>query len=305
MASPLYKRDWESQFVAWSQPPGQTEQDRCDRAIGAVKKAFARSPLFATRATTTFVQGSYANRTNVRRDSDVDVGVLYTGTFHYDLPPGLSADQLGITPATYLYKQYKDEVERALVDYFGREYVTRGNKAFDVNENTYRVDADVVAVFEYRQYYLAQTGRIYYHSGTALKTDREGRLVTNFPQQQYDNGVAKNDETGRQFKKLVRIVKSLRNEMEDAGIAEARPMASFLLEGLVWNWPSELFCHSTWTATVTSFLAYIWRATATDAGCMLWNEVNDIKPLFGSHNEWTRLQVHAFAEAAYGYIESS
>jgi hypothetical protein len=40
-----------------------------------------------------------------------------------------------------------------LTDFFDRGAVQRGNKAFDVHANTYRVDADVVAAFEYRWYF--------------------------------------------------------------------------------------------------------------------------------------------------------
>ena len=94
---------------------------------------------------------------------------------------------------------------------------------------------------------MAHDGKIYYHKGTALITDRESRLVTNFPQQQHDIGVAKNSATGGSFKALVRIIKNLRNEMEEAGFPQAEPIASSLIESLVWNWPDELFEHSPWT----------------------------------------------------------
>ena len=65
--------------------------------------------------------------------------------------------QFWITGATYGYPQYKNDVGGALSDHLGANHVTRGDKAFDVHENTYRIDADVVAGFEYR-YYLAGGG---------------------------------------------------------------------------------------------------------------------------------------------------
>jgi len=40
-----------------------------------------------------------------------------------------------------------------LVDRFGRAVVKRGNRAFNIRENTYRVEADVVPLFEFRQYW--------------------------------------------------------------------------------------------------------------------------------------------------------
>jgi len=43
-------------------------------------------------------------------------------------------------------------VETALKNYFGSDKVIRGNKAFDIHANSYRVDADVVPAFAYRHY---------------------------------------------------------------------------------------------------------------------------------------------------------
>ena len=131
------RRDWERVFSTWSQPPGNTEQERCDRAVRMIKGAVTADPVLSTRNVHAFTQGSYWNRTNVRQDSDVDVCVLCKDTFLYDLSPGVSElKRLGITPASYGFDSYKNDVGRALVNKFGRAYVRRGNKAFDVNENS-------------------------------------------------------------------------------------------------------------------------------------------------------------------------
>lgn len=298
------KRDWEDTFTSWAPPPGKTEQERCEHAVNAIKKAISGSSALNQRSTRTFAQGSYANRTNVRQDSDVDVCILCSNTVYFDGPNGLTLADIGCVPATYAYDQYKNEVEAALVSYFGRDEVERGNKAFDIHKNTYRVDADAVACFEYRLYFFDDSGKLWYHLGTALITDREQRRITNFPEQQYDNGIAKNNATGRRFKALVRIIKKLRNEMDDVGIQEAGPMASFLLESLVWNWPDELFKQPSYTSMVKAFLVFVWEGTETETTCSTWKEENGIKYLFGAHNEWTRQRVHDFAQAAYGYIEA-
>ena len=136
------RRDWERVFSTWSKPPGKTEQERCDRALRAIKDAVAADATLATKSVRTFPQGSYRNRTNVRQDSDVDVCVLCEDTFYYGLPAGISAQDAGIFPATYKFGSYKNDVERALVNRLGRSNVRRGNKAFDVNESSRRVDAD-------------------------------------------------------------------------------------------------------------------------------------------------------------------
>lgn len=83
--------------------------------------------------------------------------------------------------------------------------VTRGNKAFDLHSNSYRVDADVVACFEHRRYNKDGT----YTKGTQFTT-KDGKTIVNFPEQHYANGVSKNNATGRRYKRVVRILKRLK-----------------------------------------------------------------------------------------------
>jgi tRNA nucleotidyltransferase (CCA-adding enzyme) len=70
-------RDWDVTFSFWGAPPSNTEQEKCGNAERAIRKAIAASSVLAAKQIDVFVQGSYANGTNVRQDSDVDVCVLY------------------------------------------------------------------------------------------------------------------------------------------------------------------------------------------------------------------------------------
>lgn len=301
------RRNWERTFDGWAQAPSQTEQEKCDRAVTAIKRAIDASPLLNNRSVTPFAQGSFANRTNVRQDSDVDVCVFSSETFFFDLPPGLTLQSIGGKPAAYSFDRYKTEVQVALVAHFGTRHVTRGNKAFDIHENTYRIDADAAPCFEYRLYYYDLSNQLQFVKGTALFADDSGsRRITNFPEQQYASGVAKNNATNRRFKAMVRIIKKLRNEMADLQIPAAEPIASFLIESLVWNWPTESFAASnSWTALVKAFLSYIWHATepGNEALTQNWRETNEIKIVFRPEVPWTREQVNAFALAAYTYVD--
>jgi len=245
-----------------------------------------------------FPQGSYRNRTNVKADSDVDVCVLCDETIFYELPQGMTVADVSITvPASYPYPRFKNEVESALRSYFGADYVTRGNKAFDIHENTYRVDADVVPCFEYRWYRQDRTFR----KGTAFEPDKGERII-NWPDQNYDNGVAKNKVTGGRFKDCVRILKRLRNKMADEKIAAAEPIPSFLIECLVWNVPNEGFGHDTYEADVRWVLAHLFNNTRKIEECQEWGEINEYKYLFRPAQPWTLERVHAFISAAWDYV---
>src|SRR5262249_55325956 len=65
------------------------------------------------------------------------------------------------------------------------------------------------------------------------------------PQQHYDNGVKKNDDTRRAYKAVVRILKNVRNHFVDHGLMKIEDMSSFFIESLVWNVPDSYFQGST------------------------------------------------------------
>lgn len=231
-------------------------------------------------------------------ESDVDVCVLCDETIFFELPENMAAADFGVvTPESYFYSRYKNDVQSALNEHFGADSVTRGNKAFDVHANTYRLDADVVPCFEYRRYWEDYT----FNLGTAFSPDNGGR-VFNYPEQDYENGIKKNTETGRRFKDSVRILKRLKYRMEDDRIPGASTTPSFLIECLVWNVPTDGFGHHSYTQDVRWSLAHIFNSTRAPGDCGEWCEVNGYKYLFHLSQPWRVSQAHDFASAAWDYV---
>lgn len=290
-------QDWEEKFKRWAAPPGKTEEERCSNAEKAISNAINASDKLNYRNIRVFTQGSYRNNTNVKADSDVDIGILCFDTFFYYLPEGYSRENFDIISATYSYEQFKNEVGEALISYFGSGAVSRGNKAFDVHETSYHVEADVVAFFEHRRY--STDGK--YLSGVELRPDNGGRVI-NWPEQHYQNGVEKNKATSRAYKSLVRILKSLCNEMSDQNIQQAKDVCGFLIECLVWNVPNSNFSHSDWTGDVRACLAHLFNNTKKEENCIDWGEVSELKYLFRGAQKWTRQQAFLFIDKAWDYI---
>ncbi len=295
-------RDWESVFCSWGSAPSQTEQQKAENAEVAIRKALKASSKLTSMTLEVFAQGSYKNRTNVRQDSDVDICVLYKDAFFadYKSSKGLSDESTGNHQSDYTYSQFKNDVGQALVDYFGKQFVTRGNKAFDIHKNTYRIDADVVPCLEHRRY-MGEPGAYYYEAGTQLLPDNGGRII-NWPKQNYDNGVDKNDRTSRQFKAVTRIFKRLRYELIDEGYSKAESIPSYLLECLAWNVPDDHFGTGSQVGDVRNALAYLWNNTRTDESCKEWGEVNELKYLFRAAQPWTRQNVNDSLQIAWEYI---
>ena len=301
-------RNWESDFSVWAQPPSKTEEQRSENAIRGTRAAVNGSSNLNQRRIKVFTQGSYRNRVNVRQDSDVDLGVmLYYDAFLDEYPEGKTRADFGNYDAGYSFSQFKDELEAALVDHFGRTAVKRGNKAFTIRENTYHVEADVVPLFEFRQYW--ERGN--YRAGVALMTD-QGKRIENYPERlveywpstplHYENGVSKNDNTRRRFKGAVRILKKIRSEMEDTGSSSAKSIPGYLPECLCWNVPNVAFTGSTWDARVQAVLMHLWNNTKDDESCKTWCEVDDIKYLFRASQPWARQAAHTFIDEAWDYI---
>lgn len=289
-------RQWENQFKEWAKPPGKAETDRCDNARSSIQNAMAASADLKERGVIAFAQGSYRNNTNVKKDSDVDVGILCTSTLLNSYPDGMSREDFGLGPSDYSYNQYKNEVEEALVKHFDRSAVTRGNKAFNIRENSYHVEADVAAFFEHRRYHKDRS----YIQGVALLTDDDNTRIINWPEQHYEEGCGKNNATGRRFKSVVRILKSLSHEMVDAGVSNG-DLPGFLIECLVFNVPNAYFEKDSYLDIVRDVLGYIFLNTKEEQLCKKWVEVSQLKWLFRASQPWTAEQAREFTHAALNF----
>lgn len=263
----------------------------------AVRNAIAASIKLKYKNIKVFSQGSYRNNTNVRNDSDVDLGVLCEETFFFNLPDGYTRDNFRISPATYSYEEFKNDIQQALVAYFGSNAISRGNKAFNIHETSYHVDADVAPFFEHRRY--STDGN--YLSGVELLAD-DGQRIINWPEQHYQNGVAKNEATSKRFKSVVRILKKLANHMEEEKIEIAKQTSGFLIECLVWNAPDSNFGSGSYYEDVRNCLAFLFNNTLTEDKCSEWGEVSELKYLFRGSQKWTWQQAHNFIDAAWNRI---
>jgi len=290
-------RNWESVFKTWASGPSATEEERCRNAAAGIQKAIDESPELKHRNVHAFVQGSFKNRVNISQGSDIDVGVVCQQTFYVDIPRGTTKADFGLADSDYTFSQFKDEVVEALRNRFSDGQVTRGDKSVKLRGNTYRIEADVVPFFEYREYSLAKS----WQQGVKLIPD-SGGVVINWPEQHFRNGLVKHEgRTRYRYRKLVRIVKRLAKEMGERGYTVAADFPGFLLECAVYNVPDGMFGGETLTDDVHDVIGHIYWGTRVEDTCAGWTEVNDIKPLFARWQPWSRERVHEFAQAARSY----
>lgn len=291
----------EETLTSWTKPPSETEQGKLENSERMVRDAINSDEKLQKKWTETFGQGSYANNTNVRLNSDIDINVCHLGGFYYNL---LSPDQkqkfgLGNTIA-YSFAEFKDDVENALVKKFGRSEVKRNDKCITVVANTNRIETDVVPTWEYRHYYENGSHAV----GTVFFTDTYDTKTVNYPKQHIRNGINKNDRTSRKFKRLTRLHRKLRYKMIDEKLNISGGITSFLLECLVWNIPdSILIKNETWNEKLKSSIVYIYENTETSSKCEKWTEVSDELFLFHSGRKWTNSDVNVYMQQLWTYLE--
>ncbi len=293
----------EEQINSMAYPVSKSENEKCKNAIHMVRDAmkninytddgkeirFYMEDTYSysldlrqkhtNKEITLLVQGSYANKTNISIESDVDVAVILESTFIPKYREGVIGREYGFTDGTFSVFELKDEIQSALNQHFKYQGVERHDKCIKVIGNTYRVDADVVPAYRYRDYsndYLYDYSN--YVRGIEIRPDSGGKII-NYPEQHIRLGIYKNKETKYNFKKCVRIIKNMRKIMEESGYVINSKISSFGLESLLWN------------VDVSAYIRYsgVLRFTFDEVISFLkddfanfenYTEINDIKQLF-------------------------
>jgi hypothetical protein len=272
-------RDWESWLATASGPASATEEDDRDRTERRIRDAI-RAATDLPSSVRVYTKGSYANNTNVRGDADVDIAVEWTETakvMKWADAEGLSAEELGFNPVTppITPREFRRRVEHAVVDAFGSSQVdSRPDKHIDVEAGPSTLDADVVPCWKLHRY--AAPGR--YVVGHRI-FPKSGGGVDNYPQQNYDNGVAKNNATGRRYKEIVRCVKRLVGELYDDGVI-ARDYPGYLIECLVFNAPNDRFGHTRRYDDMQAVFRYLWNGLKDEDVYLKWHEPSRLKMVF-------------------------
>ena len=284
----------EDQLSGWTGPSSSTEKDQQERTERMIRQAIDAHAPFNNCTLKVYAKGSYANNTNVRADSDVDIAVECTEALYWDeAEKGLYAPG-GRYEGVWTPAKLRAELFTALKAKFSDHVDNTGSTAIQINSGSARVDADAVPCFSYR-YYLKNG----YRSGTKIfKAD--GSSLVNYPAQQLENGIDKNKRTGYAYKKGVRLLKRIENVMaEDCTF---RDLPSFFIECLAYNCPDSIFSLSTWTDCLRAMLLHIWEQLQGDEPSKgRWVEANGCFFLFHSGQKWSREDGREFAKAAWNY----
>ncbi|MFZ2897508.1 MAG: nucleotidyltransferase [Saprospiraceae bacterium] len=293
----------EETFGHWQRPASESEEQRISNAISMIRAAINESEELKSKNIEVFVQGSYANNTNVRAESDIDICVMLKDTFYTEYPDNLSDKDYGFTEGANDFTTFRQNVYNALVSKFGVENITNGNKSIKIDSNSYRVDADAVPSFQYRNYrYSGSKDPEIFKEGVKFFSN-DGATVINYPKIHIENGMLKNTNTQRRYKRLTRILKRIRYKMIEDGVPVNDGITSFLIECLVWNIPNSIFNnYDSWNDRIKQAIIYLYNQTKDENKCKGWGEVSEMLYLFHSGRKWNSNMVNGYLVQLWNFL---
>lgn len=291
----------ETTLQQWTAPLTQSENQRAENAVWMIKDAIRKDEELKSMDIEVFIQGSYGNNTNVRSDSDVDVCVMLKDAFKAKFPENKTLEDYDFISSDLIFPKYRDMVKRALNAKFGSTFVINGNKSIKIDENTYHVKADVVPAFQYRNYYYYTSYNPNEYVEGIYLNSLKGEEVINYPKVHLRNGIDKNISTNKNYKKLVRIMKHIKNNMVSENVIDGDIITSFLIESLVYNVPNHLITKSgKWNDIVIDSLSYLYHEIKNNRHWR-WLEVSGMLYLFVGR-KWTTDDVLNWIDKTWNYL---
>jgi len=301
----------EQQLNNWAQAPSPTEMEKIKRTreiienkirthlpIAEIKKKYGLDSFVFPEI---YLQGSYANSTNIRFDSDVDIVVQFNDVFWSDKRQLSEVEKnihsLSYSNSSYHFIEFKNDIFLALQKAFGANAVY-SDKCLKVKENTYRVNSDVVPCFQYRVYkkFISYNNQDYVEGMKFINTGNNSEII-NFPKLHLKNCESKNIDTDGNFKSLVRVFKNIKRDLVDSGELNEKTAPSYFVENLLYNCSSPCFDGS-FQDCVVKILQFIFDAMETGriSGFVCANEQNSLI----SNQTWNSVDLNTFI-AKFGY----
>lgn len=250
-----------------------------------------------------YAKGSYANNTNVRQDSDVDVSVDCHELLYWDYASYVTKPVPALPGSPYQgpWKpaKWRETVVAAMEAKFGKADVdTSGSVAIQIKAVPgSRPSIDVVPGFHYRMY--TRPDKSAWHDGSCVYPATGTRLI-NWPAQQLKNGRLKNDKTSKRYKDFVRVLKNAENVLSSAGTIPE--LASYLMECLVYNVEDATLSAGTRDKAFRSTLVELWDGLDKKNVYEEWLEPSRLKYMFRGKKKWTVEEAKSLVLETWKYL---
>jgi hypothetical protein len=252
-----------------------------------------------------YPQGSYANKTNIVADSDVDLVIALRSSFYPNKeklrPAEIEEYARHYGESDVTWHRFREAVVRVLrKNYRVREH----SKCVKVSSNIVRLPADVLIALDYRYYtsfpsFIGQefTGGVQFYTS-------QGTEIVNYPKRHIRSCAEKNNRSGGRYRRIVRVAKNARNALaaEDGTPVKAGTVPSYFLESLLWNVPDGCYVGNL-ERLYGQVIGWLYENPGKLAGMTFPNKMGK---LFGDGADavWNKDSARAFIGAMYRQLNS-
>lgn len=287
----------------YAKPLSKSEKDNCESTIRVVINILEDFGFRTTRSKngsnedeldysytmvknnhefTILLQGSYGNGTGVRQESDVDVSIISESVWHGEYNHFKQSDY-GFVGSNFSILDFKTN----LANFINLNYpntIKIGNKCIDFEGNgSSRKNVDLVPCLRYRDYTNdIQRDPDNYVGGIYINCN-DGNYIINYPEQTRTNSTRKNNDTNYFYKKVVRILKNIKDDMKDNGIMSANAVSSFALESIIYNVPNSIIdgYYNSMYERINAVITYLYNCKNS---IKFFKEPNEILYIFDNPN---------------------
>ncbi len=251
-----------------------------------------------------FLQWSYANSTNIKKDSDIDIVICYKNVYFYNIDSLSDIEKnyfnKNLSQTSYTFFSFKQDVQNFLEQYFWNK-VERKKKCIRINlwDEKY-VDADIVPCFIHKRFYKYNSiyDNDYVEWIEFFSDDLED--IISFPKIHKKNGETKNQSTDGVYKDMVRIMKNSKKYLVDNWKMDEKFISSFMIECCIRNVSNNIFSWSSYKNIVNNVMGNIYSDMQNLKKCENYREVCGLFPLFWwNRNKNTPQEVMNFLEEIY------
>jgi hypothetical protein len=227
-----------------------------------------------------FIQGSYANKTNIPGDSDVDVIINLNDIFNHNINEHSKEDQEDFhrnhSNAKLSIKDFYDSVLSVLND--SNYNFLRKKKCLKISGTPLNVD--LVVSNNYHNY----TKYPNYIEGIKVYTSNNENIVS-YPKLHKKNGFNKNSRVNSNYKRTVRIFKNIKSYLVSNSVISESIVSSYFIECLLYNVPDNYYQNYNIEKRFFGILNYL----LNEPNFMEMKTQDEQNYLFGdSDNQWDK-----------------
>jgi hypothetical protein len=227
-------REFESKYVA---PDFERARDIIMQALEICAQY---EPSIDPKYADIYIHGSYANKSNIYFPSNLEIIVELTTTKRFS-PEDISLEDNYFVdvPLEFGPAEFRQLLSQTLVDMLG-DKLTHQAKTLRVSglENI-KHDIEITPCFSFH-FYKGDDGER--NRGVLLHDAQIGRNIVTFPRLHAQNGFDKDQLTGGNFKRMVRLFKTLHLlNVNEFSFASSDTASGYFIECLLFNVPDNMF----------------------------------------------------------------